>query len=386
MQEEDKKEVSQERKQKKLFSTKSPQISLSVLFTGLILMIAATISAPLIVVVYAANIQGTPGDDTLNGTPKADTIDGFDGNDKLFGKPGNDLLDGGNGDDEIYGGPGNDEIKDNGVQFDKVYGGSGNDNIDVGDPSLIGAYYVYGDAGDDFIEVLAHATIYGGPGRDTIYCTGFECTINGDAGHDEIHVNSPNQFSVQGGSGNDEIFGIGYWVSGGDGNDYLSMDLALELNGGEGDDVLEVLEPSSETYYIGGPGADTFNCSPGPGDIVQDYNPAEGDRVSAADCDLVEDATPPDVQITQAVDEQGREISDGGTTNSRYIKITFEATEGDIGGISNIACILDGKYTDSCKSPVVYDELSQGTHEFIVRAYDSGHTKFGDDEFTWTIG
>ena len=28
----------------------------------------------------AANIQGTPGDDTLNGTPNADTINGLEGN------------------------------------------------------------------------------------------------------------------------------------------------------------------------------------------------------------------------------------------------------------------------------------------------------------------
>jgi Ca2+-binding RTX toxin-like protein len=386
--EKEKEEVLQQRKQKKLFSAKSPQISLTVLFTGLILMMAATISAPMVAVVYAANIQGTAGDDTLNGTPKADTINGLDGNDKLFGKSGDDALDGGNGDDEIYGGPGNDEIKDGG-EFslsNKVYGGSGNDNIDVGDDPNTNNYYIYGEAGDDFIKVLANTDISGGAGADTIYCEGFECSINGDSGHDEIHVNSPNQFSVAGGSGNDKVFGIGYWVFGQDGNDYLSLDWAVELNAGEGNDILEASSSTGHSDYIGGHGADTFRCSPGPGDIVQDYNPAEGDRISAANCDIVEDATPPDVQIIQAVDEQGREISDGGTTNSRYIKITFEATEGDIGGISNIACILDGKYTDSCKSPVVYDELSEGTHEFIVRAYDSGHTKFGDDEFTWTIG
>jgi Ca2+-binding RTX toxin-like protein len=287
--EEKEEQLLQQSKQKKLFSTKSPQISLAVLFTGLIVLISATISSPTVVAVYAANIQGTPGDDTLNGTPKADTIDGFDGDDIISGKPGNDLLDGGNGDDEIYGGPGNDRIRDGGEfsLYNKVYGGSGNDNIDVGDDANTNNYYIYGEAGDDFIKVLANTDISGGAGADTIYCTGFECTIRGDAGHDEIHVNSPNQFSVQGGSGNDEIFGIGYWVSGGDGNDYLSMDLALELNGGEGDDVLEVLEPSSETYYIGGPGADTFNCSPGPGDIVQDYNPVEGDVISA-DCETIE--------------------------------------------------------------------------------------------------
>jgi Ca2+-binding RTX toxin-like protein len=254
-------------------------------------MIAATISAPMVVVVvFAASIKGTPGDDTLNGTPKTDVIKGFDGNDKLFGEAGNDILDGGNGDDEIYGGDGNDKIRDVGEFGDdsKVYGGSGNDNIDVGDDPNTNPYYIYGEDGADYIEVVSvSATIYGGSDGDIIYCRGFECSINGDEGDDEIHVDSPNQFGVEGGSGNDEVFGIGYWVSGGDGNDYLSLDSARGLWGGEGDDVLEVLEPSSETYYNGGPGADTFNCSPGPGDIVQDYNPAEGDVISA-DCETIE--------------------------------------------------------------------------------------------------
>ena len=57
------------------------------------------------------------------------------------------------------------------------------------------------------------------------------------------------------------------------------------LHGSEGDDVLEATR--GYNFYNGGPGADTFNCSPGPGDIVQDYNPGEGDVVSA-DCETIE--------------------------------------------------------------------------------------------------
>ncbi len=101
-----------------------------------------------------------------------------------------------------------------------------------------------------------------------------------------IHVEQYNKIDLSGGSGNDKVFGIGYTVNGDEGNDYLSMDRALELKGGEEDDVLEVLEPSYETYYNGGPGADTFNCSPGPGDIVEDYNPEEGDVVSE-ECETI---------------------------------------------------------------------------------------------------
>lgn len=385
------------RKKQKLFSTKSLPIALAIMvFTGLIVVMPLT---PVVVFVFAANIDGTSGNDTLNGTPDPDTISGFEGNDIISGEGGDDTLDGGKGDDEIRGGDGNDGIKDGNdedyqiSQIDygnKVYGGSGADNIDVGiDYLRSDFYYVYGEDGADYIEVVSNADIKGGIDDDTIYCTGFECTINGDEGNDEIHVQLYDVgSSVYGGSGNDKVFGKGYYVSGDGGNDYLSLDSVLDLKGGEGDDILEVLNPSYETYYNGGLGADSFNCSPGPGDIVEDYNPGEGDTVSA-DCETVEgttqppeDTTAPDVEITEAVDTKGRAIEDGSTTNMRYIEITFEAT--DAVGIDKTECSLDGQPFTPCTSPVVYDRLSRSTHEFTVRATDAaGNT--GEDEFTWTI-
>ena len=57
---------------------------------------------------------------------------------------------------------------------------------------------------------------------------------------------------------------------------------------GERDEVSEALAPS---YYNCGLGADTFNCSAGPGAIPQHYNSGEGDTVSAADCETVEGTT-----------------------------------------------------------------------------------------------
>jgi Ca2+-binding RTX toxin-like protein len=380
------------RKQKKLFSSKShlPTLALAI-FTGLIVTMMTVSSPSMVVFVLADTIQGTPGDDTLNGTPEADTINGFGGNDKLFGQGGDDTLDGGTGDDEIYGGDGNDEIKDANDEVinygNKVYGGSGDDNIDVGiDYTRNDFYDVYGEDGADYIKVVSNAAISGGPDDDTIYCTGYECSISGDEGDDEIHVQLYDVgSSVGGGSGNDKIFGKGYSVDGEEGNDYLSLDYAPYLYGSEGDDVLEVTSSLGSSYFNGGPGSDNFKCSPGPGDSVEDYNPQEGDAVSA-NCETVEDTTPPAVQITQAVDKKGVEVSDGGTTtNSRYIKITFEATEGDVGRIVSIQCSLDGQAFTSCTSPVVYDKLMKGTHEFTVRAFDTGYRN-GEDEFTWTIG
>jgi Ca2+-binding RTX toxin-like protein len=271
----------------------------SLLFTGLVLVIVTTISAPM--VVYAANIKGTPGDDILNGTPKTDIIKGFEGNDKLFGEAGNDGLDGGRGDDEMYGGDGKDRIKDGndeppGDEADygnKVYGGSGNDNIDVGiDQMRSDFYYVYGEDGSDYIKVVSNADIHGGSGNDIVYCTALnECIINGDGGDDEIHAEILDVgSSVSGGSGNDKLYvkAGGGFQSGDDGNDYiLVIGGGGDLHGGEGDDVLEA--SAGGNFYNGGPGADTFNCSPGTGDRVEDYNPEEGDKiVNIEDCETVE--------------------------------------------------------------------------------------------------
>jgi Ca2+-binding RTX toxin-like protein len=274
----------------------------TILLLGIVAVAAATMPlVTLTVSVFADNIQGTSRNDTLNGTPESDIINGFEEDDKLFGEDNGDILDGGNGNDEIYGGDGNDEIKDGNDDDalideadygNKVYGGSGNDNIDVGiDYTRGDFYYIYGEDGSDYIKAVSNADIKGGPEDDTIYCAGYQCDVNGDEGNDEIHVQLYDVgSSVSGGIGNDEVFGKGYSVNGDQGNDYLSLDSAVDLKGSEGDDILEVLAPSWESYYNGGPGADIFNCSPGPGDIVEDYNPEEGDTIST-DCETVEDTT-----------------------------------------------------------------------------------------------
>ncbi len=62
-------------------------------------------------------------------------------------------------------------------------------------------------------------------------------------------------------------------------NDRVSS--AQQLSGGDGDDYLE-----KGRYYNGGRGADTFNCSPDSHDIIEDYNPEEGDKiVNVEDCE-----------------------------------------------------------------------------------------------------
>lgn len=78
-------------------------------------------------------------------------------------------------------------------------------------------------------------------------------------------------------------------------------------------------------------------------------------------------------------------MADGDTTPTPYISITFEAT--DAVGIDRIECSLDGQQPfTSCTSPVVYDRLSRGTHEVIVRAIDDAGNVGEGGEFTWTVG
>jgi Ca2+-binding RTX toxin-like protein len=64
-------------------------------------------------------ILGGSGDDTINGSKKAEII---------LGGPGNDILRGRRGDDILYGGPGDDIIR-GGMGYDICYGGGGNDTF-----------------------------------------------------------------------------------------------------------------------------------------------------------------------------------------------------------------------------------------------------------------
>jgi Ca2+-binding RTX toxin-like protein len=89
-------------------------------------------------------VNGTSGDDFLNGSKYGETLNGFDGNDFLFGSGGNDTMFGGNGADYLFGDSGNESLN----------GGTGNDFILAygGNDTLVGGTgndTLYGDAGND---------------------------------------------------------------------------------------------------------------------------------------------------------------------------------------------------------------------------------------------
>jgi hypothetical protein len=144
-------------------------------------------------------------------------------------------------------------------------------------------------------------------------------------------------------------------------NDYVLVYSGADLRGGEGDDVLEVLAASYETYYNGETGADTFKCSPSPADIVQDYNPGEGDTVSA-DCETVKGSTPPEPIQTDltlntitnvpwgkdlTVPGKLADASQAGGVGRKTI--TFDGTAAE--NITDVITNTDGTFTAKGSSP-----------------------------------
>ncbi|MFL6522770.1 MAG: hypothetical protein ACJ71B_04745 [Nitrososphaera sp.] len=251
-----------------------------------------------VVLALADDLQLISNNGTLNGTAESKTFKGIDAVNQSFGEDdGSNNLDDNDANRKMHVADenldikvGTDNVSTNQMEYvKKVYGDADNNTIEVGKGNAgNGYYYIYGEDGSDYINAATNAYINGGVGDDVIYCAGYECEVNGDEGNDEIHIQIYDVGSrVSGGPGNDKVFGTGYSVNGDQGNDYLSLHMAVDLKGGEGNDVLEVLSPSWETYYNGGQGADIFNCSPGPGDVVEDYNPEEGDTISS-DCETSE--------------------------------------------------------------------------------------------------
>lgn len=162
-------------------------------------------------------IQGTDGNDKLDGTIGNDFIVGLGGRDRIDGSSGDDCIVGGDGRDELDGGSGNDVLL-GGADNDEIDGGSGEDYIEAGE-------------GNDEVDGSAAADIiYGGPGNDKLDGGSGDDLIRGQEGNDEI----------EGGSGVDDIHGDeGDDVIEGDGGDD-------RLNGGPDFDQLD-----------GGAGTDT---------------------------------------------------------------------------------------------------------------------------------
>lgn len=245
-----------------------------------------------------AYIEGTSGDDRLNGGARTDFLHGLGGNDLLRGYYGSDALHGGDGDDTLIGGE----------DHDLMDGGDGDDVIDLQRNSGYGDVdAALAGAGDDLIIAADDGTrwngfdyVDGGDGVDTYTAVDaglrysvqfyinleqnlaselFRYDIPPDEPDDPIYDLLPttghklkNVENIIGTPFGDVLIGDagGNMISGAGGNDILKGrggddtleggDGANTMNGGPGDDIFSVRHAAT---YIEG-------ISPDPHRIVGD--------------------------------------------------------------------------------------------------------------------
>ncbi len=188
------------------------------------------------------------------------TIDGGEGNDVITGGAGNDILDGGIGDDLIRGGAGNDTIT-GGAGDDFISGSAGNDVLSGGAGNDTFSYSV-GDGSD---------TVDGGADNDTLHIVGGDTaatfninavTIDGannlgvniEAGGDtvvaanaqnyEVVTKNVEEWTIDGGAAGDKFVVTGSLSGTG-----LSTS-TLTINGGAGNDVLDVSKLTSNEHVV----------------------------------------------------------------------------------------------------------------------------------------
>jgi hypothetical protein len=135
-------------------------------------------------------VNGGTGNDTLTGSPNADTIAGGEGNDTILGLAGVDLVDGGGGDDAITGGPGNEPNQTGGDGDDTFIWnpGDGSDGLigEAGNDTLI----FNGSAGNEVFAITAQGADFQltrDVGSIVMNATGVEALmVNALAGDDRV--------------------------------------------------------------------------------------------------------------------------------------------------------------------------------------------------------
>ena len=298
---------------KKIKTISQTTIPRKISTVALLTMLIGIITTTGGVSVYAANLIGTSGPDTLVGSNEDDNI---------FGLGGNDRISDGFGSDKIFAGSGDDTIKLEGTEEgqeeegqDVVYGESGRDNIESRGES--GFRLIFAGDDDDTITTVGDGfydgRVYGGTGNDEIRAGGdVQLDVWGGPGDDEIDGASECAIrNAYGESGNDRIISPSVLTRGGSGNDFIQFadcggvaygdagndelrggEQHVELHGGDGHDILVGSEDDRDERHFGDEGndrltgragADFFSCGPGI-DTITDFNAAEGD-MKTADCE-----------------------------------------------------------------------------------------------------
>ena len=180
------------------------------------------------------SVYGMGGNDTIIAGAYTAWVDGGDGDDTLDGRASETTL-------YIFGGSGDDTILGSALYYSVAYGGDGNDSISVHGEAN-------GDGGNDIISIIGDAggDAEGGAGDDVITGGAGDDRLIGNGGADRIEGAAGDDFLVSG------DFQSDYWagvpdngtdhdvLSGGDGNDHLFAGYGDDVDGGTGDDTLEL--------------------------------------------------------------------------------------------------------------------------------------------------
>lgn len=227
--------------------------------------------------IHAAGFaQGNKGDDSLVGSSGTDTLLGGQGGDTIEGGGGADFLNGNLGDDyikgagQLFGEGGDDRLDLNASStVSTLDGGAGNDSLSVYGSGVV--RLVGGDGNDTVVSSIQGAqTVLGGAGDDRLLLGGFgPKSIDGGDGNDLI-LAQQGYGQAFGGAGDDTVSMVSVidasTVSGGDGNDVLSGGPFVTVDGGAGNDTL------GGEALIGGSGADGFYMSWGTDTGVLDWS------------------------------------------------------------------------------------------------------------------
>lgn len=255
------------------------------------------------------SMDGGAGDDTLESNGYQVTLWGGEGNDVLRGGWADDRLDGGDGVDTMEGGAGDDryfvnDLSDQIVEqadagYDWVIVRTANqyilgDNVEGGGA----VYHSYGNGAEDYDTELTYAVNVKGRLNGSSVLTGSgvsgDILTGSDIGHDEL-IGFGGADSLQGGAGNDLLFGdYNYlyggalyfnsvsnddFIDGGEGNDVLVGGWGNDLMvGGAGDDMFDRYQYDDGFLYLadgndtmrGGLGNDVFVVD-GEGDQVEEF-------------------------------------------------------------------------------------------------------------------
>jgi len=249
------------------------------------------------VISHFENVTGSAFNDTLKGDTGANALSGGAGNDMLHGDAGADVLDGGAGSDTA------DYSEKRGVVAVALNGThTVTMTMDgVAEDTLIGIENVTGGFGNDVLTGDAGANqLIGGKGNDWLMGKGGADVLDGGIGVDtadysdkrvsvDVTLNGATDATVTvGGAAEDTIRNIENLLGGVAGDTLTGDDLANQLSGWAGDDVLN--GAGGNDVLDGGAGADTMAGGLGddvykvdnPLDVVVE-NPGEGiDRVETS--------------------------------------------------------------------------------------------------------